>query len=131
MSLPLNSEPSTYGRVVSPCSKPTSTSSPTTGSIIRPRALPALTRRDPRPRPLGVGAERRVLDPHAAHAVGVVVVGDDAEHELAAEARRAAAAVADPTDAEQRVRGRVGEVRLVGAAAAQDVRGRGDAVQCR
>ena len=42
LSLPLKSEPTTIGRRVSPCSKPTITSSSGCGSISSPRALPAL-----------------------------------------------------------------------------------------
>src|SRR5689334_17264300 len=41
VSLPFQSAPSTYGRRTSPCSNATSTSSPATGIISRPRSLPA------------------------------------------------------------------------------------------
>ncbi len=43
-------------------------------------------RRDPRPPALDVVAERRVLHPDAAHVVGVVVLGDDADDDRAAPA---------------------------------------------
>ncbi len=74
---PFQTEPSTYGRCTSSCSKPITTSSPTCGIIKRPRALPASGAVDARPPALGLLAEGRVFHPDAAHVVGVVVVRDE------------------------------------------------------
>ena len=71
--------PSTNGRRRSPCSNPTRTSSSICGMIISPESLPAAGRDDPRPPALLAVAQRRELHPHPAQAVGILVVGDDAD----------------------------------------------------
>ena len=100
--------PSTNGRRRSPCSKPTSTSSSICGMNISPAVRPGAGRDDPRPPALLLVAEGGELDPHPADAVGVLVVGDDADRqpELAERAATRSAAPAEQVDDRRRVPGR-------------------------